>query len=198
MRLLAAIVSGAVKWPGPIVHSPDPKANLGRAYYGLPSEHLFPTFISYTLGLIGAFVFLLLMFLSGTSLLTPYVYIQWSWATLLLILVAFVGGLFGLARANYHMAQVTALLSNLGSGAEPRQIDGESAEAEYAIEHPLANRKTSPADIGRALQMFCESTTFHQCGNTRAALMLYQEALSIDPALHQHARETLSQAGAGV
>jgi hypothetical protein len=49
MRLLAAIVSGAVKWPGPIVHSPDPKASLGSAYYGLPSEHLFSTFISYAL-----------------------------------------------------------------------------------------------------------------------------------------------------
>jgi len=85
------------------------------------------------------------------------------------------------------------LLSNLGSGTEPRQIEGESAEAEYAIEHPLLERHAPQTNTHRALKMFCAATTFHQRGDTRSALMLYQEALSIDPFLHKHAREALSQ-----
>jgi hypothetical protein len=48
LRLVAALRSGAVKWPGPRVHDPDAKVNLGRQRLGLPAEHLFSTFIWHT------------------------------------------------------------------------------------------------------------------------------------------------------
>lgn len=196
VRLLFALVTGAVKWPGPIVTNPNPRASLGRVQYRLSPDHLFPIFLAYSLGLAGAFIFSLLTFLSTTSLLAGYVSITWSAMTVLMTFMVFLGGWFGVTRTAYHLPQVTALLSNLHSAAEPRYSDSSLAEAEYAIAHPLANYKTSPPEAGRAVQVFCEATAFYQGGDQRSALMLYQEALRLDPNLHQHARETLSQMAA--
>ncbi len=193
MRLLAALISGLVKWPGPTVHDPDPDVNRGRLHFGLPSNHLFSTFIGYTLGLAGACVFSLLMFLGSTSLLAGYISIKWTWELSILIIGVYIGGAISSKRVVYHENQVNILLSDLASGVEPRQIDGHSAEAEYAIEHPLVDYQVAGSDNPRALILFSEATKYFQTGNQRQALMLYQEAMNINPSLHEHAREALSK-----
>jgi tetratricopeptide (TPR) repeat protein len=193
MRLIAALASGAVRWPGPIIHDPDPKVNSGKQRLGWRSEHLFSTLIQYTLGLVAAFFFLASMVLiNGTSLLAGYIQMQWTWQLPILILVVYIGGTISSKRVIYHMKQVNRLLSDLASGVEPRQIDGSSAEAEYAIEHPLIERQGADSDHARALKIFSEATRYFQVGDQRTALALYQEAINIDPALHERAREALS------
>ncbi len=64
---LRALISGAVKWPGPTVRDPDPRVNAGRLRLGLPAERLlFPAYLYHTLVLVAAFVFSLLGLLSAT------------------------------------------------------------------------------------------------------------------------------------
>jgi tetratricopeptide (TPR) repeat protein len=191
IRLLAALLSGSVKWPGPPIHDLDPNVSLGKLRLGLPSDHLFPTFIRYALVLVGTFVFSLLTFLSGTPLLAGYVQVRCTWGLLILALVLYLGGLLSARKAFYHTAQVQRLLSDLAGNVEPRNVDGLSAEAEYAIEHPLLERKAPGSVNPKALRLFCESVRCYQDGREGRALQLYQEALDIDPSLHEHARETL-------
>ena len=193
VRLLFALMSRAVKWPGPIVPARNPRTSLGRAQLGLSPEHLFPNFLFYALGLMGAFLFALLTFISLMPAMSPYIRNESSLMTLLFTGAVAVGGWYGITHTQYYLPQLTALLANLYSTAEPRQSDGSSAEAEYAIEHPLSNYRTSPPETGRAVQIFCEATRFYQNGDQRSALMLYEQAQKLDPQLHQHARETLEQ-----
>jgi tetratricopeptide (TPR) repeat protein len=193
MRLLAALISGSVKWPGPIVHDPDPQVNMGRRRFGLRSEHLFTEFIFYTLGLLAAFVFLISILLSGTSLLSRYIVINWNWEIYLFIFVAFMSGGQSSNKLEYFATLVNRLLTDLTIKGEPRRIDGLSAESEYAIEHPLADVQTQTSDNSRALNLFSESTTYYQNGDRQRAAILYQEALKLDPDLHKHAREALSE-----
>lgn len=194
VRLLAALTSGLVKWPGPMIHDPGPNVKLGWQRLGQPSKHLFSTFIGCTLGLVGAFGFSVLMLLvNNTSLLTGYIQIRWTWELPALILIVYIGGVINLKKVVYHGNQVNILLSDLASGAEPRQINGNSAETEYAIEHPLVDHQAIPSDNARALILFSEATKHVQTGNQQQALIFYQEAMNIAPSLHEHAQEALSK-----
>jgi len=193
MRLLAALISGIVKWPGPIIHESNPRLIRGRLNVGLQPHHLFSTFIADSLGLIGAFVFSFLTFLSSTTLFAGYVYTRWTWELFLVTIMVYVGGVISSKNAVYHRNQVGILLSDLSSGAEPRQPDADSAEAEYAIEHPLVEKYNGGVENTRALILFSEGTKYFQSGYQQQALMLYHEALEIDPSLHEHAREALSR-----
>jgi tetratricopeptide (TPR) repeat protein len=197
VRLLKALASGAVKWPGPVIRDPNPGVNRGRLHLGWPAEHLFSTFIVNTLGLVGAFSFSLLSLLSATPLLSDYVYINWSWGLSILVLAALAGGAISVKGTVHHMAQVNVLLSDLAGKAEPRQVDGQSAEAEYAIEHPLVKYQALGSDRLKALGLFYEGVRCYQDGDRRRALPLYQEALNIDSSLHQHAREALANMAQG-
>jgi hypothetical protein len=193
MRLLAALISGVVKWPGPTVHDPDPGVNRARLHFGLPSDHLFSTFIGYFLGLGGAFGFSLLSFLSSTPILASQVHSRWTWGLPIMIIVVYLGGEIGSKKANYHGSQVKRLLANLDERQEPRQIEGNSAEAEYAIEHPLVEHQLPGSEFAKALILFSEATKDSQAGNQRQALILYQEAMKIAPSFHEHARKALSK-----
>jgi tetratricopeptide (TPR) repeat protein len=195
IRLLAALISGGVKWPGPIVHDPNPDVNRGRLHLGLPLDHLFSMFIWYFLGLASAFVFSFLMFLSTTSLLAGHVHIRWTWGLPIVIIAIILGGEIGSKKANYHGNQIKRLLADLMGGEEPRQMEGSSAEAEYAIEHPLVERHFSDPNYARALILFSEATKYTQSGNQLQGIMLYQEAMKIAPSLHERAREDLSILG---
>lgn len=197
LRLLAALKSGAVKWPGPRVHDPDPKANLVRQRLGLPSEHLFSTFIWHTSVVMAAFVLSMLTFLSSTPLLAVYERTEWTWKLCILMFAVYVGAVLSSRRVDRNMAQVDILLSDLAGGVEPRQIDGRSAEAEYDIEHPLIPHQVPRSNSDRALNLYGESLTYLQSGNQRRATILYQEAMSIDPSLHKRARDTLSNMARG-
>jgi hypothetical protein len=123
IRLLSALISGVVKWPGPIVHDPDPDVNRGRLHFGLPLDHLFSTYIWYFLSLAGAFVLSLLSFLSTTPLLAGQVHIRWTWGLPLVIMVVYLGGVIASKKANYHGSQVKRLLADLVGGVEPRLIE---------------------------------------------------------------------------
>jgi tetratricopeptide (TPR) repeat protein len=193
IRLLVALISGAVKWPGPIVHDPNPNVNWGRLQLGLSSDHLFSTFIGNFGGLAGAFVFFLLSFLSATPILADQVHFRWTWILPIVIIVVYLGGETSSRKASYHGNQVKSLLANLSSGEEPRQIEGNSAEAEYAIEHPLVEHHFARSDYARALTLFSEATKYSQAGNQQHAMMLYQQAMEIAPSLHEQAREALSK-----
>jgi len=191
LRLIAALRSGAVKWPGPIVRDPDPEVSAGMVRLGTSPARLFPTFFQYALGLMAAFA-LSLMSLLNEFLIVVVVREGNALCALILTLTAFIGGIIASKRALHHMGQVNVLLSDLASEAEPRQVDGRSAEAEYAIEHPLIGHRPLRSDADRALNLYCEGLACLHAGDRTRANILYQEAMGIDPSLHKRAREILS------
>jgi tetratricopeptide (TPR) repeat protein len=192
-KLLTALFTGVVKWPGPRIHDSDHSASVVRERLGVGYQNLFPTFISNTLGVMGAFVFSLLTFLSSTPLMSDYIRINWTWAVVIMTLFALAGGRIGFKKAQRNAVQVNTILFDLANEVEPRAVDGQSAEAEYAIEHPLIRHRHLPSDRQRALDLFYESARCHQDGNEQRALILVQEALRMDPSLHKNAREALSK-----
>jgi tetratricopeptide (TPR) repeat protein len=190
-KLLAALCSGVVGWPGPRIHDPDHSASTVRERLGVGYQHLFPTFVSNTLGVVAALAFSLLTFLSSTSLLPGYVSVRWTWSLMILALIGLAGGRLASKRAQHSVRQIKTILADLSDGVEPRAVHSQSAEAAYAIEHPLIRHQHSRPDTKRALDLFYESATYHQEGNQQRALLLYQEALRVDPSLHDHACEAL-------
>ena len=83
-------------------------------------------------------------------------------------------------------------MDDIAKNDEPRGLDWQSAETEYAIEHPLIGNQSQTLDNARVLALFIESVRCLQYGNDRMASTLYQEALEADPSLHTHARDALS------
>jgi|WetSurMetagenome_2_1015567.scaffolds.fasta_scaffold18900_2 tetratricopeptide (TPR) repeat protein len=83
-------------------------------------------------------------------------------------------------------------MDNIANKGEPREIDGQSVESEYAIEHPLIGKHSQHPDIARAIDLFSESVRYIQAGNEWKAGTLLQEALEADPSLHIHACEALT------
>jgi tetratricopeptide (TPR) repeat protein len=111
---------------------------------------------------------------------------------LILSLVALVGARMAFKKAHNNIIQVNTLLSGLKSHEEPRMVEGQSAESEYAIEHPLVGRQAPRSAQKRALDLYYESVRCHQDGNEQRAMALNQEAISMDSSLHKHAYEILS------
>jgi tetratricopeptide (TPR) repeat protein len=191
-RLLIALLSGTVKWPGPRIHDSDRNASIVRERLGVGYENLFSAFLRDSASVIAGFVYSLLMFISSTSLLSGHIVFKSTWAIFILSLVAFVSARMAFRKALGNKPKVDAILANLVSKEEPRTSDAQSVEAQYAIEHPLIGRNILKADSKTALDMYYESVTCHQAGNEQRALVLYQEAMSIDPSLHKHAYEMLA------
>ena len=191
-RLLSALFTRVVKWPGPRIHDPDPNASIVRMRLGIGYQNLFPTFLGNASGVIGAFFLSLLTFLGSTPLLNDFISFKSGWAILLLSMVAFIGARMASIKAQANSFQINALLSNLHGKEEPRTIDGESAEAIYAIEHPLIGSKVVKDNRDRALDVFYEATRCFQEGNIGKVSILYQESLVIDPSLHENAIENLT------
>ena len=144
LRLILALARGAVKWPGPIACDPDPKVSEGMARLGVRPEPLFPTFFRSTLGLMGAFGFSLMSLVNEFLMVVVPREGTALWM-LILISVAFIGGIIASKQALHHMGSVKILLSEIASKTELRQADGRSAEAEYAIEHPLLGHRSVTA-----------------------------------------------------
>lgn len=82
-------------------------------------------------------------------------------------------------------------MDNIANKGEPRGIDGQSVESEYAIEHPLKGKQSQSPDSASALDLFSESVRYLQDGDELKASTLLQKALEIDPSLHSHACEAL-------
>jgi tetratricopeptide (TPR) repeat protein len=193
IRLLRALFTGKVKWPGPRIYNLDPNASVVEGQIEIKYQNLFSSFIFNTSGVIGAFSFWLLMFLSNTSLLSGYIRINGSWELFILTVVVLTGGNIGVTNAHNDMAKVNIVLFNLNKKVEPRGMDDQSAESEYAIEHPLVEHQFECSDYAKAFTLFNVSTKYSQIGKLRQALMIYQESTKIDPSLHDHAREALSK-----
>jgi tetratricopeptide (TPR) repeat protein len=191
-QLLAALYSGACKWPGPRIHDTDHNASIVRERLGAGYQNLFSTFIWNTSSSIGAFGFYFLMFLSSTTLLSGYVVIKSSWMLYALTFILFVGGISAFEKTEQNKNQVNTILSDLANKVEPRAIDGQSAKAEYAIEHPVIMLKNMATESRWAFNLYYESVSYHQEGNEARALTLYNEALRINPSLHQDAQGILS------
>jgi tetratricopeptide (TPR) repeat protein len=192
IRLLKALTFRIVNWPGPLIHDRDPKVSLAKQHLGLKPEHLLPNFIQSALALIASFVFFLLMFISGTSYMADSIRINWTCPMYFVIAFGFFAGFVNWNKAAHQINQVNTFLSDSVSGEEPHNIDGTSAEAEYAINHPLLNQHSQVSEFSRALQLFCDGTLYHQSGNEMHAVTFYQEAIQIDPNFHEHARDALS------
>jgi len=111
---------------------------------------------------------------------------------LILSAVALAGARMAYGKAKNNAILVNTLLSGLKMKEEPRAVDGRSAESQYAIEHPLIGRGTLKAESRRALDQYYESVRCHQDGDEQRALILYQEAMNLDPSLHKHAYDSLS------
>jgi tetratricopeptide (TPR) repeat protein len=132
------------------------------------------------------------MFVSSTSLLSGYVRVESGWGLYILTFFVFAGGRLAFQKALRNTIQVNIILSDLANKEEPRAVDSQSAEAEYAIEHPLIGHQYLRSGRKQALDLFYESARCHQDGNEQRALILYQEAMRTDPSLHKNAREALS------
>jgi tetratricopeptide (TPR) repeat protein len=192
IRLLAAILTGAVKWPGPRIHDPDLSASTIRERLGVGYQNLFPTFIENSLSVVAGFFLSLFTFIVNTPLLIGYIAVKSMWLLMILTGVAFISARMTFKKARGNRIRVSTLLSELGKKGEPRAVDWQSAESEYGIEHPLVGHQAPGSAKTRALDLYYESVRSHQDGNERRALDLYQEAISSDPSLHEHARDTLS------
>jgi tetratricopeptide (TPR) repeat protein len=83
-------------------------------------------------------------------------------------------------------------MDKITNQGEPRQLDGQSVESEYAIEHPLKGKQSQSPNNVRALDLFSESVRHVQDGDESKAATLYQEALRVNPFLHSHACEALT------
>jgi tetratricopeptide (TPR) repeat protein len=83
-------------------------------------------------------------------------------------------------------------MDNIANTGEPRRIDGQSVESEYAIEHPLKGKQSQSPNHASALALFSESVRYLQDGDESKALTFYEEALKADPFLHAHARQALT------
>ena len=195
-RLLIALLTGVVKWPGPRIHDPDPRLSTVKVRLGVDYQSLFSTFLWNTLSVAAALVFSLLAFLGRTPLLVNDVRVGWAQELFFLIVIVFAGRV-SCKWAQRNGVQVDRLLSDLASGVEPRGVDGQSAETDYAIEHPLVGHQAPMTDNARALELYYESVRCHQDGNARQASVLYQEATDLDPSLHEHACESLSNMAEG-
>lgn len=193
-RLLAAMWSGQVKWPGPRVHDSSPSASMVRERLGTGYENLFSSFFWNTLSLTGAFGYLLLTSLISTGLLSGSIVIKSPGTMYFLAILAFAGGLLASKQALRRKGQVDILLFDRAQGVEPRAVDGHSARAVSAIEHPALGYKQLATETRRAFDLFYESVRCLQDGNKMRALTLYQEALDREPALHAIAIKTLSEA----
>ena len=191
LRLLAALVTDVVKWPGLRIHDPDPSVSRVRARLGVGYQHLFSTFVLNTVSLLGAFVFSGLTFLSGTPLLRSYISIEWRWDLLCLVLFVFAGVWVALKKTSVYMVKVNTILSDLTENVEPQEVDARSARSEYAIEHPLLGNRDLPSARRQALDQFYEAVRIHQDGNEFRAMNLYNEAMDMDPSLHKDIRGDL-------
>ena len=82
-------------------------------------------------------------------------------------------------------------MDHISNKGEPRRMDGQSVESEYAIDHPLIGEQSQSLSNARALDLFFESVRHLQDGDESKAASLYQEALESDPFLHTNARDAL-------
>lgn len=192
-RLLTALSSGMVKWPGPRIHDTDHSASVVRERLGVGYQHLFSTFIWNTIGGTAAFIYFLFTFVSTTSLLSGYIVIKSSWILYVTTFIVFIGGRLAFEKAQLNQSQITTILSDLAQKVEPRTVDSQSARAQYAIEHPILGLRGLTSESKRAFDLYYESVRCHQDGNKTRAFMLYQEAMKTDPSLHENAIRILSK-----
>lgn len=144
------------------------------------------------MSVVAALCYLVGAALTHTPVLSPYIRYKapgWEW---LFWVGAVTAGWISARQVRRNLIQMNTVLSDLVRGAEPQAVDGRSAEAEYAIEHPLI-KLAGRSEHDRALNIFYESVRCHQEGNEQRALVLYQEAMRRDPSLHEHAREALAK-----
>lgn len=196
-KLLAALLSGQVKWPGPRVHDLDHSASVGRESLGVGYQNLFPTFIFNALVALASFCFSLLHFLGNTSLMSDSVWFNWTWGAVILTLIAYAGGRMGVNKAQRNAVQMNAIFSDLANTVEPRAVDGQTAEAEYAIEHPLIGHQSLSPKTVRALNLYREALAHRHAGDQTRGEILYQQAMNTDPSLHKRAYKALSDMSQG-
>lgn len=108
LQLLAALTAGRFKWPGPGAKVPYFDENSR-----LLSGHLFSSFVGYFLGLAGAFIFSVLMFLSTTPLMAGQIRFRWTWEFAVVIIVVYLGGAIGSRKIKVYRNQVKRLFVNL-------------------------------------------------------------------------------------
>lgn len=196
LRLTAALARGAVKWPGPTVRGPDLGTSASIKRLGVRLDGLFPTFLQYTLSLVAALAFFLMSLLD--EFLVMVVPLEGNAScVLILTVIAFIAGIIVSRRALQHMGQVNVLLSDLANEAEPREVDGRSAESEYTIQHPLIEYWPPRSDAGKALNLYNEGLAYLRAGDRKRGNILYQEAMNIDPSLHKRACDALRDMAQG-
>lgn len=192
-QLIAALFTRTVKWPGPRIHDSSQGASRVRERTGTGYQNLFSTFIWNTLSLTGAFVYFIFEFLNSMSFLDRFLVINSTWMEYVFAFIVFVGGTLTVKLVQQNKKQVQMTLSDLAKKLEPRAVEGESAEAVYAIEHPILSIKELAPECKKAFDLYYDSVRCLQDGKNVRAQMLYQEALRIDPSLHKNARVYLSK-----
>lgn len=189
---MLALITRKTKWPGPMTAAFDKNAARTTINLALGDKHLFPSFLRNVVTVSAGLFFFFVSFLASLPAFNEYVYIKSPFLMLMLDIIAFSGAHLAFKQADSQRKQVVIFLQELKTEEEPRTITGQSAEAEYSIEHPLSEGTRMKGDRKRALDLFCAGTRLHQEGEQWQGMELYQQALVIDPQLHQHAREQLT------
>jgi hypothetical protein len=58
-------------------------------------------------------------------------------------------------------------MENTANDGEPRGIDAQSVESEYAIEHPVKRKQSQSPDSATAFDLFSESVRYWQDGDRK-------------------------------
>lgn len=192
VRLFVALERGTVKWPGPAVRDPDSDVRLAQRLLGLPQWPLFPVLLWRMFLVAAVFSVLLMLFRAGFREMESSNVCKGAFL-LFLVVQAFTWRIPVFPVTAFRIDQVNRLLAGLDSQEEPSDLDGATAESHYAIKHPLVACARAESDVEKALVLYHESVSLVQDGNQQLAQLRYQQALELDPSLHERCREALQQ-----
>jgi tetratricopeptide (TPR) repeat protein len=192
VRLFVALERGTVKWPGPAVRDPDSDVRLAQRLLGVPRWPLFAALLWRMFLIAAVFSVLLMLFRTGFREMETSGVCKGAFL-LFLVFLAFMWRIPSFPRVSFHIDQINKLLASLDSEEEPSDLEGATAESHYAITHPLVASVRPGANADRALILYHESVSLVQDGNQQLAQLRYQQALKMDPSLHERCRETLQQ-----
>ncbi len=112
VRLISALRSGSVVWPGPIIQDLEYTVRVARQRLGAPPQYLFTSFFKHALGVVAAFSMSVLLILNVFFLwIVPLEGKEWI-AFGLPLFAVIVGGRLYLKRALYNMVEVNKILTH--------------------------------------------------------------------------------------
>lgn len=180
LQLRRRLRLGDVRWPGP----PAPP---GAA----PPDALFPALLRHATMLALTIACLLLLFLGQTPTLAGVLQVDWPWMLPGVTAFLLLAGTLQARQMLRDSRHVRDLLSGGRAAAPPQPPLPAASHPEPGIPHPLLQHPAPGGLRQQALALFVQGSWLLQAGQTHQADRLQQQALELDPFLHQHALQAL-------